>query len=150
METKDVVTAVISVLALVVSVFALVLTIQQRRRERLDAYIGNLLGDRRSVTNAAITIRLSRLLRNDGYRRSLIASLLLAWNFETSDRARAAVLAALVEAKRAYPGDYRAVVADLTEMNTDYERVVPSGDISRGQGRLNDVTAAVETASASR
>lgn len=137
----------ISGLAFIVSAIALVLTILQRQRERLEAIVEGLRGDRRAVTYAALTIRLSRLLGRRDYRRSLIASLLLAWNFERSDRARAAVLAALVDAKRSYPQDYSEVVADLAGRFTDYERTVPNGNINRGRNRLNDVTAAVDTAS---
>ena len=82
-----------------------------------EAVIAGLLrGDRRSVTYAAQTIRLGGFLRRRAYRRSLNASLLLAWNFETLDRARASVLAALVDAKVRRPREYQDVVNDLDEL----------------------------------
>ena len=102
LETKD----MVAVVALIVSVIALLVGALQRRRERAEAVIQGLGGDRKAVTYAAMTIRLSGLLSRREHRRSLIASLLLAWNFETSDRARAAVLAALVAARTDHPNAY--------------------------------------------
>jgi hypothetical protein len=133
--------------ALLISLVSLVVAVVQRRPDRIESVIAGLRGDRRAVTYAALTIRLSRLLVRSDYRRSLIASLLLAWNFESSDRARAAVLAALVDARRDFRSDYDNVVADLEERFTEYERSVEDGDIQRGRSRLNDVTTSVEIAS---
>lgn len=143
MEAKDYMAGI----ALLVSSISLTLSILQRNHERVEAVIEGLRGDRRSVTYAALTIRLSRLLQQKKYRQSLIASLLLAWNFETSDRARAAVLAALVDTQRQYPTDYIAVVKDLEQRFAEYEMAAEKGDINRGQTRLNDVKAAVKKAS---
>jgi hypothetical protein len=136
----------VSIVAALVSTVALLLTVLQRRRERIEAVIEGLRGDRRAVTYAALTIRLSRLLRRNDYRRSLIASLLLAWNFEKSDRARAAVLAALVDARQTYPNDYAEVVEDLRQRFANYESAYSEAKIERGVGRLTDVTEAVNLA----
>jgi len=144
LEAKD----ILSGFAVIVSIVAFTFSVLRWRHERIETIITGLRGDRRAVTYAALTIRLSRLLRRKDYRRSVIASLLLAWNFETSDRARAAVLAALVDARRDYPQDYEEVVADLRERFTVYERTVPNGKIGRGHNRLNDINRAVEEASA--
>src|SRR5215211_22117 len=108
-------------LAFIVSVAAFIVSLLRWRHVRLDAILTGLQGDRRAVTYAALTIRLAGLLRRNEYRRSLIASLLLAWNFETSDRARAAVLAALVEAKREYHQDYKETVDDISKGFAVYE-----------------------------
>jgi hypothetical protein len=142
-EAKD----IFAGLALIVSLISLTISILQRRRERIETVIEGLRGDRRAVTYAAHTIRLSRLLRRNDYRHSLIASLLLAWNFETSDRARAAVLAALVDARRDYPHDYAGAVTDLAGRFTAYQRAAPNAKMDRGLIRLDDVKAAVEAAS---
>jgi len=136
----------VSIAAALVSLVALLLTVLQRRRERIEAVIEGLRGDRKAVTYAALTIRLSQLLQRDDYPRSLIASLLLAWNFETSDRARAAVLAALVDAKQNHPDDYGKVVNDLRQRFSSYESAYAEAKIDRGVARLTDVTAAVDAA----
>jgi hypothetical protein len=143
LETRDFVAG----LAFIVSTIALTFSILRWRHERIEAIITGLRGDRRAVTYAALTIRLSRLLKRSNYRLSLIASLLLAWNFESSDRARAAVLAALVDAKQKYPKDYSAVVADLRKRFDDYARTVPDAQMDRGFRRLDDVSDSVERAS---
>jgi hypothetical protein len=136
----------VSIGAALISLVALLLAVIQRRRERVDAVIAGLRGDRKAVTYAAITIRLSQLLRRNDYRRSLIASLLLAWNFETSDRARAAVLAALVDARQTYPDEYANVVEDLRLRFASYESAYSDAKIERGTARLSDVTEAVQAA----
>jgi hypothetical protein len=125
---------------------ALLLSVLRQRQARIESVIDGLRGDRRAVTYAALTIRLSRLLKREDYRRSLIASLLLAWNFETSDRARSAVLAALVDAKETYSGDYEAVVADLGQRFDSYQSAYSQAQIDPGVSRLQDVTTAVEAA----
>src|SRR5882672_7969020 len=57
---------IIAGLAFIVSAISLTISILQRRRERVEAVIEGLRGDRRAVAYAAHTIRLSRLLgRND-------------------------------------------------------------------------------------
>jgi hypothetical protein len=112
--------------------------------------IEGLRGDRVAVTYAALTIRLAGYMRRRKYRASLIAALLLAWNFETSDRARAAVLAALVQAHSHYQRDYNSVVEDLIERFTVYEESVAGGQIERGVRWLDEVTSAVKAASAGR
>src|SRR5438128_723620 len=122
LETKD----MVAVVALIVSVIALLVGALQRRRERAEAVIQGLGGDRKAVTYAEMTIRLSGLLSRREHRRSLIASLLLAWNFETSDRARAAVLAALVAARTDHPNDYENVVQIIgrgTRVRDDYGKL---------------------------
>jgi hypothetical protein len=134
--------------ALSVSLFSVIFALRKSRSEPVEVVIEGLRGDRRAVTYAAQSIRLTGYLKRSKYRSSLIASLLLAWSFETSDRARAAVLAALVQAHNDYRGDYYRVVEDLVERFEVYERVVEGGDIERGRQRLDAVTKAVETASA--
>ncbi|MDH6439437.1 hypothetical protein M2158_007978 [Streptomyces sp. SAI-144] len=114
----------------------------------MESVIEGLRGDRRAVTNAAQTIRLSGFLSRRKYRDALIASLLLAWNFETSHRARAAVLAALLQARTDYLHDYRRVVEDISKRFDVYEEVVDEEGIERGQQRLESVTNAVEAAAA--
>lgn len=143
MKPKD----YVALAALLISIVSLAISLFQRRRDRVDSVIAGLRGDRRAVTYAALTIRLSRLLERSDSRRSLIASLLLAWNFETSDRARAAVLAALVDARSEFPDDYKSVVEDLEQRFTEYEKAANNGDIQRGRNRMNDVKTAVEKAS---
>src|SRR5215813_7451926 len=85
MEVRDYMAGI----AVVVSVVSLALSIFEHKCERIEAVIEGLRGGRRSVTCLALTVRLPRLLKRRGYRRSLVASLLLGWNFETLDRARA-------------------------------------------------------------
>lgn len=146
MLATDTPALVVSGAAVVISLAALLLGWLQRRQERVEGVIEGLRGDRKAVTYAALTIRLSGLLRREDYRRSLIASLLLGWNFETSDRARAAVLAALVDARRSYRADYEAVVEDLRRGFATFESAYPEAEIERGVVRLGDVTKAVEIA----
>lgn len=142
----DVPTLVVAIVAAAISLSALTLSLIQQRQARIESVIEGLRGDRRAVTYAALTIRLSQLLKREDYRLSLIASLLLAWNFETSDRARSAVLAALVEAKHSYRADYAAVVDDLGRRFQAYESAHSGARIQRGVSRLGDVTAAVNAA----
>jgi hypothetical protein len=132
--------------ALLVACVSLVVSILRQRGQPVEAVIEGLRGDRRAVTYAAQTIRLAEFLKRQTYRRSLIASLLLAWNFERSDRARAAVLAALVQAKIDYPEVYRRVLDDLNQRFSVYEQVVVDGQMERGQRRLLEVTNAVDRA----
>ena len=132
--------------ALLVACVSLLVAIVKQRGQPVEAVIDGLRGDRRAVTYAAQTIRLAEFLKRRAYRRSLIASLLLAWNFERSDRARAAVLAALVQAETDYPEEYRRVVDDLNERFSVYEQVVIDGEMDRGQRRLLEVTTAVDKA----
>jgi hypothetical protein len=139
-------TIIVSVFAALISLTALLLSVVQSRQGRIEAVIEGLRGDRRAVTYAALTIRLSGLLRREDYRRSLIASLLLAWNFETSDRARSAVLAALVEGRRRFPSDYASVVDDLSGRFQSYQSAYSEAKIDRGVARLEDVTRAVDAA----
>jgi hypothetical protein len=146
----DVPAVIVSALAAFISLTALLMSVLRQRQGRIESVIDGLRGDRRAVTYAALTIRLSRLLRREDYRRSLIASLLLAWNFETSDRARSAVLAALVDAKKTYPADYGAVVADLGTRFDSYQAAYPEAQIERGVSRLQGVTSAVEAAEAAQ
>jgi hypothetical protein len=73
----------------------------------------------------------------------------LAWNFERSDRARAAVLAALVDAKTHYYSDYVTVVKDLGQRFESYKQAYAEADMERGVSRLEDVTTAVDAAIAS-
>jgi len=146
----DVPALIVSGVAAVISLTALFLSVLRQRQARIESVIDGLRGDRRAVTYAALTIRLSRLLKRADYRRSLIASLLLAWNFETSDRARSAVLAALADAKSTYPADYEAVVTDLGQRFDSYQAAYSQAQIERGVSRLQDVTTAVEAAEAAQ
>lgn len=150
MIATDVPTLIVSAVAALIALTALLLSVIQQRQARVESVVEGLRGDRRAVTYAALTIRLSRLLRREDYRQSLIASLLLAWNFETSDRARSAVLAALVEAKSSYATDYDAVVADLGRRFDNYKSAYPAAKIERGADRLNDVTTAVAAAESAK
>jgi hypothetical protein len=59
LETRDFVAG----LAFIVSTIALTFSILRWRHERIEAIITGLRGDRRAVTYAALTIRLSRLLK---------------------------------------------------------------------------------------
>lgn len=144
LETSD----YIALGALSLSLLSVILALRKSQSEPVEAVIEGLRGDRRAVTYAAQTIRLAGYMKRRKYCSSLIASLLLAWSFETSDRARAAVLAALVQGHNDYQHDYEKIVKDLVERFEVYEKVVDEGDIERGRRRLDAVTKAVETASA--
>jgi hypothetical protein len=136
-------------LAIVVSLISLVFTLFDRQRVRIETVIEGLRGDNASVTYTALYIRLSKLLKKRKYRHSLISALLLAWNFQQSDRARASVLMALVNAKRKYAKDYIKAVGDLTAQFDLYASVKGEEDIGkRGKARLKDVLEAIEKAEA--
>ncbi|WP_405523464.1 hypothetical protein OG426_09630 [Streptomyces canus] len=134
--------------ALLISLISTGIALYRSHGEPVESVIEGLRGEHRAVTYAAQTIRLSGFLGRRKYRAALIASLLLAWNFETSDRARAAVLAALLQARTDHPRDYWRVVTDLTTRFDVYEEVVDEEGIQRGQQRLESVTKAVEAATA--
>jgi hypothetical protein len=136
----------IAATALAISIISLIITLLSQRRIRLESIIEGLRGDRRSVTYSALYIRFANLFSRHRFRQSIIASLLLSWNFETSDRARAAILASLIKAKKIYGNDFDQVTNDLKAMFTSYEKAVEKGDISRGQGRLDDVLKSIEKA----
>jgi len=139
---------IVAIIALIISLVSLALTLLNQSRVRLETIIDGLRGDRRSVTFSALQIRLAGLLKQDQFRKSIIASLLLSWNFETSDRARAAVIAALINAKKMYGNDFEDSVSDLKDMFSNYEQIVEAGDISRGKGRLDDVLNSIKKAEA--
>ncbi|MFJ1975541.1 hypothetical protein ACIO93_43910 [Streptomyces sp. NPDC087903] len=134
--------------ALLISLVSAGIALYRSHGEPVESVIEGLRGDRRAVTSAAQTIRLSGFLRRRKYRDALIASLLLAWNFETSHRARAAVLAALLQARIDHFDDYRRVVEDISMRFDVYEEVVGEEGIERGQQRLESVTNAVDSAAA--
>jgi hypothetical protein len=72
---------------------------------------------------------------------------MFAWNFEDSDRARASVLTALLEAKKKYSKDYDAVIQDLKGQYNIYGEVIGKEQIEkRGMSRLVDVLNAVNKA----
>lgn len=141
--------AVFAGIAIIVSLISLIYTFIDRRRVRIESIIQGLQGDKASVTYTALQIRLTKLLSNRKYRHALISALLLAWNFEQSDRARASVLTALLEAKRKYPKDYKNVVTDLTQQFNLYGSVKGEKEIERGTSRLSDVLNAIDKAETS-
>ena len=139
--------SIFAAIAIVVSTASFTYTLIDRSRVRIDAILEGLRGDRASVTYTALHIRLTKLLSRRKYRRAIISALLLAWNFELSDRARASVLMALLEAKKRYLKIYEEVVADLKNQFKIYGTVKGEGEIEkRGTARLEDVLSAIDKA----
>ncbi|HEX8264582.1 MAG TPA: hypothetical protein VF596_04100 [Pyrinomonadaceae bacterium] len=138
--------AIFAGIAIIISVISLIYTFLDRQRGRIDSIIQGLRGDRASVAYTALQIRLTNLLSKRKYRQALISALLLSWNFEQSDRARASVLMALLDAKKKYPKDYDTVIDDLTQQFNIYGSVKGEKEIERGTSRLKDVLEAITRA----
>lgn len=133
-------------IAVIISIISLIYTFLDRQRGRIDSLIQGLRGDRASIAYTALQIRLTNLLSKRKYRQALISALLLSWNFEKSDRARASVLMTLLDAKKKHPQDYKSVVNDLTLQFDIYAGVKGEEEMQRGTSRLKDVLEAIETA----
>jgi hypothetical protein len=133
--------------AIIVSLISLGFSLVERTRVSIEAVLQGLRGAKESITYMALHIRLTKLLSKRKYRRALISALLLAWNFEDSDRARSSILTALLEAKRKYPDTYDEVIHDLTRQFDLYGGVIGQQQIQkRGMSRLDEVLDAIKKA----
>jgi len=111
---------VISVGALIVAFFSLVITLRDKKRQQNESVIRALQGEKESVAYIALQMRNRRLPRSKKYRNEIITSLCLAWILGGSDRARSSLLAALTKANKARPDEVEAIRQDIYKQLEDY------------------------------
>lgn len=126
METKDKITIIISLLALVVSVAGFIYTRYQEWRTARGAIIKAFQGEKEAVAYVAYQVRnkrwKSRFKSRNKFRNDVITALCLAWSLERSDRAKALVFDSLKNlVKQNYIKDISRIVLDIYGQYKKYQ-----------------------------
>jgi hypothetical protein len=139
----------VAVLALIISVLSYLNTWQEKERSRKEAVVKSLLGEKETVAHMAYKISNKEWPASPAdadARDEVIASLCFAWIFESSNRARALVLAALKEMNEGYHDQIGSLLERIALQFSDYARLVSpeesdmqsdeSRAVARGRKRL--------------
>jgi hypothetical protein len=125
-------------LAVLLSIVSLVITLREKRREKRQSLVKALQGERESVAFVAYRLYQNPKLPRGSTADEIIAALCLAWMFESSDRARAIVLAALRALQPRHAKRIQSVREHLGGIADAYAGI-PDTDIRRGYERLEQL-----------
>ena len=142
----------VAVLALIISILSYLNTWQEKERSRKEAVVKSLQGEKETVAHMAYKISNKEWPASPAdadARDEVMASLCFAWIFESSNRARALVLAALKEMNKDHHDKIETVLESIDLQFSDYARLVSaeesdkeSGDrkaVARGRKRLEQL-----------
>ena len=141
--TPDQARTIFAGLAVLISIVSLVVTLREKRREKRQSVVKALQGERESVAFVAYRLYQKPELLHGSTADETIAALCLAWMFESSDRARAIVLAALRALQPGHAARIKSVREHLRGIASAYS-AIPDTDIRKGRDRLKQLGEALE------
>jgi hypothetical protein len=140
MEFKD----YASIIAVVLSVVAFVLSLRRERRASQESIIKALQGDKEAVMYVAYKAtgtKWRNRLQNETFREDVVTAMGLAWVADSSDRPRALIYAALRHIATDHKDSVRRVLKTLiTEFTAYRDRFLPSDF----QHRIDNIQALYE------
>lgn len=108
-------TMVFSALAVGIAFLSLVLTLRDKRRQKHEALISALQGEKEAVAFIAFQLRHHRWGHRKSERLELLSALVVAWIFEKSDRARAMIHNALKVVQNIHSKDVELTIKNIRE-----------------------------------
>lgn len=137
----------ISVMALTISMFSLIVAQLASRRAKRAEDIKALLGEKEAVAFAGLRLLRDGLPKNDKQRELVIPALVQACLFEGSDRARALLYMVIERNRPKYGKEIKAAVEGLShafERMNSYNFNQDELDLSRGRLRLGALKRVVD------
>jgi hypothetical protein len=132
----------IAAVAVVISITSLVITLREKRRDQRRSIVKALQGERESIALIAYRLYQEPESLHQDVANETVDALCMAWLFESSDRARAMVLAALRALKPWHEKRIQAVRTNLQGIADAYAKT-PEGEVSKGQTRLKQLESAL-------
>ena len=128
--------------AVAISIISLFISLREKERERRQSVVRALQGEREAVAFVAYRLHQNPDSLHADTADQVVAALCLAWMFESSDRARAIVLAALRALRPSQAARIDQAMDDLQNIAANYA-ATPDADISKGVLRLKQLRTAL-------
>jgi hypothetical protein len=95
------------------SIFSLMFTLRDKRRQKHDAIIRSFQGEKEAVAYIAFQLNSKAWGRKENERKELVSALCLAWIFVKSDRASAMIDSALSEVCKEHKREVQTILDDI-------------------------------------